>query len=196
MAGFATTCLIVLYQPFNTFFFGIDMVLDFKPMLLFALYFYLLKMSDFIANYKWAMGLFWEARKPAVCESILNVLLNYILGKFFGVIGILSATLISIFFCDFIWASTIPFRYYFKFSWIKKYFFRHILYGVVTSVLAFVIYILCSFISLSPILEITIKLLICLVVYNSLYILIYKKTSMFKESVPWILKVFGLKRSC
>ena len=194
LVGFASTCMLVLYQPFTVCFYGNDMLLPFSSMLLFVLYFYLLKMSDLIATYKWAKGLFWEARFPAICETLLNIVLNYTLGKYFGIIGILTATLISIFLCDFIWSTTVPFRYYFKKEWLKDYFIKHLLYLLLNCVFATIIFFICYCIRLPLMAEIIVRLIICCVVFNLFYIICYKKTNIYQTSISWIMKIFHLDR--
>ena len=76
---------------------GEDLMFPFLVVALIAVYFYMLKVGDIRAMYSDAAGLWWENRYRAIIESVVNIVLNYFLGKIWGVYGIILATLISLF---------------------------------------------------------------------------------------------------
>ena len=98
LAGCCTVCLLCLYQPFTKIAFGKDMMFPFPVVILFCVYFYVLKMGDIRAIYSDACGLWWENRWRNILEALANLVLNFIFGNLWGVYGIISATLISLFF--------------------------------------------------------------------------------------------------
>jgi len=95
IGGWFAICLLCLYQPFTELAWKKDMLLPFGAAALFAVYFYVLKMGDIRHVYVSAKGLWWENRYRAIAEALGNLVLNYILGKYFGIYGILAATLIT-----------------------------------------------------------------------------------------------------
>lgn len=91
---------------------GEDMMLPFGMAVLFMMYFYVLKMGDIRGLFVDAAGLWWEQRWRAIAETLANLVLNIALGWYFGVWGIVAATLISLFCINFCWGSRIVFDCY------------------------------------------------------------------------------------
>ena len=96
IAGWMTCCLACLYQPFMNIWVGRNLMLSLLNMFLFCLYFYCLQMGVIRGVYYDAAGLWWYGKFRAFSEAILNIVLNIVLGKFFGITGIIVATLISL----------------------------------------------------------------------------------------------------
>ncbi|MEA4973970.1 hypothetical protein SDC9_63983 [bioreactor metagenome] len=115
-----TTCLVGLYQPFMKIWVGIENTLSTGMAVLFCLYFFVQTMGDIVYVYRMAAGLWWGDRIRPIVESIANVALNIILVKYFGLYGVISATILTLFFINFFWGSEILFKYYFKMS-IREY---------------------------------------------------------------------------
>ena len=122
IGGWCAICLLCMYQPFMEIWMGKDMLLPMSAAVMFSMYFYMLKLGDVQSMYSSANGLWWEQRYRALCETALNLTLNILLGKYFGVHGIILATMISLMTCNYIWGSCILFRHYFSFTWLKQYF--------------------------------------------------------------------------
>ena len=190
VAGWFTTCLLCLYQPFMKIWVGSQLMYPIDCVILICLYFYVLRMSDIRYVYELAKGLWWENRYRSIAEATSNLILNYILGKYFGVYGIISATLISIFFINFLYGTRIIFKYYFIGQNIKGYFVGQAKYASVTFIVCCVTYFICNFI-FEGISGFAIKIVICLILPNVLYLVIYRKTKIYKESIPWLINRFG-----
>lgn len=194
LSGWATICMIVLYQPFIELAFGEKYLFSFAVVIEFSIYFYVLRMGDIRGLYSDAAGLWWENRYRAIAESIANIVLNIVLVKFWGVHGIIIATLISLFFINFILGSQIVFKYYFKNGKAEEYFKYHGIYFTVTAVVAVVTIMICNKINVGFVAGMLIKLTICCFVPTILYILIYRKTKIYKEAMPWILDKYKLDK--
>ena len=63
ISGVCTVCLLCLYQPFMVLWMGQDNLLPISSVILFCMYFYLLKMGDMQSVYYNAAGLWWHYRK-------------------------------------------------------------------------------------------------------------------------------------
>ena len=113
-AGWCTICLICLYQPFMKLWVGKKLMFPNVVAIAFGIYFYALEMGVVRGVYSDAAGLWWENRYRAIVETIANLILNYILVKCFGILGIIVATLISLLVINFGFGSQIVFKYYFK----------------------------------------------------------------------------------
>lgn len=188
LSGWCTVCLLCLYQPFTELAFGKEMLFPFPVVILFCLYFYVLKMGDIRGVYSDACGLWWENRWRAIVESALNLGLNFVLGKYFGVSGIIVATLISLFFINFLWGSSIIYKHYFTKIKISEYYLSHLFYAIVTGIICLITLKTCSIITITGIAEIIIKSIICVIIPNILYLLIYFKVPEFNKAKNWLLK--------
>lgn len=182
ISGWCSVCLICLYQPFMKIWMGNDMLFPISTVILLTVYFYILKMGDILSSYTQATGLWYEGRYRALIETIFNILLNFLLGKFFGVNGIVLATIISLFLFNFCYGTSIMFKYYFIGLSMKKYFMRHLLYVLVTVFCCIVTYVLCDFIKFRGIVELISKAILCCVIPNCIYMFVYRRYDMYKES--------------
>ena len=189
LSGWLTICLVCLYQPFMKIWMGQEYMYPFSVVVLLCIYFYSLKMGDIRAAYSDAKGLWWENRYRAIAESIMNILLNFVLGKLLGIHGIILGTLISLLVINFGYGSQILFKYYFDEHTVREYFGKHFVYAIVTSCIAVVTYFVVMFIKLDNVVGLGIKAIICVVVPNIIYFLIYRKTKIFSESVILFEKI-------
>jgi O-antigen/teichoic acid export membrane protein len=193
--GWCTVCMFCLYQPFMNIWMrgNASLILDNFNMTLFCIYFYAITMNNTRNLYLEGYGLFWECRIWYLVEAIANLLLNFILGYFFGITGILLATIITIFFFNFIARNRILFKSYFRCS--KKYFYLdHLLYIIVMLVAAAITYAICFVIPLNGWLGLFVKACICIVVPNLILLLIYFKNPLFKLSLSFVKNVLKIKK--
>lgn len=187
LTGWCTVCLSCLYQPFIQIVFGNNMLFSYGVVILFCIYFYVREMGNIRSVYSDAVGLWWENRYRALIETGANIILNYILGKKFGIYGIISATLISLFFINFIWGSNIIYKYYFKKIKIFEYYLLSFLYMIVTLGACLLSYYFCSKIQMNNIIGLVLKFIICTLISNTVFYLIYRKTKLFNISINWVL---------
>ena len=189
LAGIATVCMLCLYQPFIVLWMGRKCVLPFSIVVLMCIYFYVLKMGDMRATYSDAAGLWWENRYRALSETIANILLNIILGKFFGLVGIILATLISLFVINYLYGSQILFNFYFTDISVFDYFKKNTVYLITTCVAGLLSLKITDLIKFNGIIGILAKLVLCLIVTNLIYVLFFFRTKHFKESCLFVKTV-------
>lgn len=127
LAAFFCMCSSCIYQPFMRLWLGKDLMLPFSSMILFCIYFYVNQLSQIRSVYSEAGGLWWYFRYWTVGEMLANLVLNIFLGKYFGVNGILIATIITAFFSSFVGLSVITYKRLFKKS-PMDYFYKNMLY--------------------------------------------------------------------
>ena len=152
-------------------------------------------MIDIRTMYSDAVGLWWENRFRAIIESISNLVLNFVLVQIWGIYGIIISTLISLFFVNFIAGSQIVFKHYFKNGKLFEFFALHGKYILVTAIVGVITFFVCRFIKIDGITGLAIKAVICLLVPNILYFLIYCSTKDFKISKQWIIGYIKNARS-
>ena len=191
ISGIATVMLLCLYQPFMKLWMGEKMLLKFSSVILISLYFYILKMGDIRGTYSDAIGLWWENRYRAIGETLTNIVLNYLLGKMFGINGIILATLISLFTINFMYGSSILFKKYFGSKRFLKYLSSQLRYFLATSIAAFLSFSICELVPLNGLYEIVVRFIVSFFITNVVYILLYNKTKNYLNAQSFILKLLG-----
>ena len=192
VSGWLAVCLACLYQPLMQLWMGAENMFPYEIVILFCIYFYALKMGDVRALYSDAKGLWYENRFRTIAESATNIILNAVLGYFFGVPGIIIATLISLLIIGFGYGSQILFKHYFVHEKVSKYFLQHATYALITIVVGVVTYFVCSLINLEGAWGLVAKAAVCVALPNLMYLIIYRNTRIYKESAKFIKKLYSL----
>lgn len=178
IVGFCAICLFCLYQPFMNTWVGQDMVFPKVTMILFCFYFYINNLAQIRSVYSEAAGLWWHFKYLTIGEMIANIVLNFGLGIYMGVNGILLATIITAFLGSFVGCSVITYKKLFKKS-PMIYFVRNAFYMLVTLIGAFFINRVVENVPIGGVAGLLVKALICGVlalVYLSLVYLTNKRT--------------------
>lgn len=200
ISGVCVVCLLCLYQPFMIIWVGKDNLLPMSSVVLFCIYFFLLKMGDMQSVYYNAAGLWWHYRKCTIIEAILNLTLNFVLGKVWGLNGIIAGTLISLFLVNFLYAERLVFKYYFKNDKVLEFYLHQIKYATVTAMTCFFTYQICRFVTNIwddeyGIKTLIIRGIICLIFSNIIYLLVYCRSEEFHSAYTWISRKLR-KESC
>lgn len=232
LAGWATICLLCLYQPFIRLWLGGvftvavgegltrgnvaasgSLMLRMPEVVALCLYFYLLKAGDMRWIYHQGAGLWWKARYIVIAEIICNVVLNILLAKYWGVMGIILATLISLFFINFLGGAWILFKEYFQNGKLGEFFADQALYFAVTVVIAALCLYVCEGISglvwmsgwlkgagnagqmkLFELAGLLARLLFCTLVSVAGYFLFYHHTARYQDAKEWVKSRYNLLR--
>ena len=194
IAGWCSICFLNLYQPFIALSFGKNMLLDMPVVWLFCIYFYVMEMGVVRGVYAEAAGLWWETRYVYITETIINLVLNYLLVQWIGVAGIIIATITSLLFVNFILGSRIVFRCYFRNGKVGTYLLQHAKYAAVTLITAVLSTLLISRVPGEGIASFILKGMLCVCVPNIVYLVIYYRTKEYRESVGWMLGLLGLSK--
>ena len=202
LAGWAVICMLCLYQPFMRLWVGPDLMLGMPEVVALCLYFYVLKMGDLRWIYFEGAGLWWKARYIVIAEIIANIVLNLLLAKYWGVLGIILATLISLFFINFIGEAWILFNEYFKNDKLHVFFADQAKYFLVTAAVGVVCFYACEVVTIGTgipnkgveVLYLMLRLLICTVVTILLYYLVYHRTSKYLDAKDWLCKRYRAMR--
>lgn len=186
ISGWCTICLFCLFQPFMKIWMGEDLLFPMVDVALLCLYFYSLTLGDVRSQYSAATGLFWQNRHYVLTEAVMNIVLNYFLGKWLGVRGIILATWLTIFFINFLWGASVIYKYYFTNFNVLYYYKKQLWYLFVIAVVALITYYLSSFISINLYSDFILILLLCIVLPNLLLYLFYRKSSEFADSILFL----------
>ena len=179
--GTCTVCLFCAYQPFMKMWVGYENMASSILPLLMCLYFFLFCSVGIISQYWEAAGLFWENRIRFIIEAITNLVLNIILVQFWGLNGIISATIVSMFFATNILGPQISFKYYFKDCNIWGYYKKQIIYLMITVIMCALCYWGCSKIYIEGIHGLLTKCVLCGMFSLSANALLFSKTPEFNK---------------
>ncbi len=192
LCGFCTVCLLVLYQPFMRLWMGEDRMFGDGAVIAFSIYFYVWTMGDIKSQYADARGIWWKDRVRALTESLCNVLLNWVLVRTFGVVGVILATAVSILLVGFPWSVHILFKDYFGLSRLPGYLGAQLMFASVTALSSCLTWYASTLLPWEGFIGLAAKILLCLALPNLIYFLCYRKTSYFRGALPLIRSV--LKR--
>ena len=193
LGAWCTVCLLCLYQPFMKMWAGDKFVASFPIVILFCIYFYITQMGQVRSMYANAAGLWWEFRNFEIAEMIGNIILNFTLGYFFGMLGILIATIVTVFLCSIIGLTNVTYKCYFRCS--SKYFYlESFKYIIITCCVSAVTYFICNLIHVSELPGLVIKGVICLIIPNLLISLMLLWNKRYRTYIIDIFNSFFSKR--
>ena len=144
IAGWATACMLCLYQPFIKIWLGKNMMLEFPVVIGLCAYFYILKSGDIRWVYGEGRGLWYENRFIMIGEALVNTVLNILFCKIMGVLGIILATVISVFFTNYFFCPRLLFKLYFQNGKLKEYRIDHVCYGITMAMTAGFSWVICE----------------------------------------------------
>ena len=123
---FCCTCLVSMFQPFISFWAGNDSLLPFSSVILFALYFFIVKIKTVGLLFKDAAGL-WEKDvvKPYI-QVVIDLVIDLVLLRTIGINGAIISSIVCMLF-GYFYETVVVFRYCFKKS-PKHYYFSTALY--------------------------------------------------------------------
>lgn len=181
-ATIAIACFMSLYQPFMTIWAGKDYLLPFFMVVLFSLYFFLIVMQDLSCAYKDAAGIWHEDRFRPLIAGVVNLILNILLVRKWGLPGILLSTIISYIFIAMPWVIHNLFKLVFKRSPIE--YVVQIVKGLFLAlIIGFLSNKLCSYISIHGIVGLIIRFAVSFTVSNGVLFAVYRKSDLFRKMI-------------
>ena len=181
--GFCAICLLVLLNHFiGSIWLTENYLFSFPIVLLIVVNFYLTGMRQSVLTFRDAMGLYWYDRHKPIAESLINLIVSIALAKPLGIVGIFIGTFVSsITTC--VWIEPfVLFKHGFR-SEVRPYFARYGLHAAITAVIGFATWWLCSLLPSGGLLPFLGKLVICAIVPNLGYYLVYGRTEEFRYAI-------------
>ena len=183
LTGWASLCMLCLYQNFMYLWMGEENMLGMDMVVLFCVYFYLSQIRRTVVIFKNAAGMWWNDRfKPYISMGV-DLLLDLFLIRMIGVKGAIISSIVCVGIIESPWETIVLFRDYFNIS-VKKYIIRLFVYSLINIGIISLVYLLCELlVSGAGISSIILRMLICLGSV-ALFMAIYWKT---KECQSWRL---------
>ncbi len=158
--------------------YGAEYVLPMRIPLIIAINSFTIGMLQACYTYKSTLGLFQYGQYLLFFTGIINLFFDIIFGKILGVFGIYLATLIARL-CTNLWYE--PYAVY-KYGLKKNplfYLVRYCQFLVILIIAGIISWLLCDLCKFSVTLNVLLKLIICSVVPNGIFILIFRNTEEF-----------------
>lgn len=190
---FCCSCFLALYQPFMELWVGRELMLAYPAVIWFTVYFYINEQIQLLITYKDAAGIWHADRFRPLVTSVANLILNIIFVHFWGIYGVLMATVISRLAIGIPWIINNLFTTLFEREKMMDYAKRMISYAIVATALCAITTILCHLILSSPIVQLAIRSVIVCFVPNVLIVLIYRRTEEFQQSIILLDKMMKYK---
>lgn len=126
IGGFISMIIYFQIDSFISVWIGEEYVLDPLIVLAMSILFLLSQIRVPVENFKNAYGLFEDVWAP-VAEMLLNLVISFVFGYYYGIVGILLGSLISVFVIVILWKPYYLYRRAFKLS-VWKYWNVHLKY--------------------------------------------------------------------
>lgn len=183
IAGFCSVCLLCIYQPFMELWVGKDLMLSLSAVVCFVVYFFVRQFNALFNLYKDASGMWHEDRYRPLAAALTNLALNLILVQFIGIYGILLSTVLAILCVGMPWLLHNLFTVIFDKKHMWPYIGRLAKYCLVVFFSCVATYFICSRINFSLIPTILIRGVICIIVPNAIYFLVFRKTEEYNQAL-------------
>ena len=194
MYSFIAVSLLCLFNPFIELWVGREYLFGFDIVCIIVINFYIAGMRKSVLTFREASGLFYKDRWKSVFEAIINLGTSIVLAIYFGTFGVFLGTFISsITVC--VWVEPlILYKYGFKEKLIE-YFKLYFMYAFITIATCALTYYLCSLIHLGRVVSFILKAVLCLIIPNTINIIIFRKTEQYNYFKNLIKKLISkLKR--
>lgn len=187
---FAFCCCACLFQPFMKIWMGEENLLPNTTMLILCFYFYMYNLQPAVSIYKNAAGIWWQDRVRPILSALANIILNIILVHIWGINGVIIASIVTGMFINIPFSSYYLFRNYLKIDF-WKYILERIIYMIIGIVICSCTYIICNWLPhISDFCDLCIRLSVCLVIPNLLFLIIYSITNKLNQIIRFTKSVF------
>ncbi len=176
--GFASICLFALYNPFISLYFGSQYT--FVPIIVVAIVLNFLSdgLSQTVTVYKDACGLFWKGKIRPIISAILNLVISIILVRPLGILGVILGTILSRYLVTWWFDGMLVCRNVFEES-PARYYFVYLKYLITIIINGIITYFVVDFVRIPSIFGLVVKVMICLILPNLLFLICFYKTPSF-----------------
>ncbi len=188
--SFFSILLCIVIEPFIKIWIGSEYLLGKSVLIILMIIFYERGMRNAITTVKTTAGVFQEDRYAPLCQAVINLFASIILVKYVGIAGVFIGTLISVLLVPFWTTPYLVFKKVFN-KTVKIYYLKYLYYFIIGIGTYFLTNFICSFILLNQMYSLVLKLIICMVIPNLVYIFIFYKTEEFKYLLDIFKNIVG-----
>ncbi len=184
---FCSVCFLVLFNDFITLWVGKEFVFGMLTVIIIVVNFFMPGSITTVAIYRDTTGLFRQTKYVFLITATINLVLSVLLGKVFGLFGILLATAISRLLTNMWYEPLVLFKLYFQKS-AGIYFKRQALYWVIAVACSAITYAISSTISTISVPNLVLKLMICIIVPNVIILILFLRSNEYKYIHQHVIK--------
>lgn len=186
IAGICTVCFLGLYQPFMELWVGKELMLDFRVVICFCIYYFIYEINQLLNTYKDAAGIWHEDRFRPLITSLVNLTMNIVLVQFWGIYGVILSTVLSMLLVGMPWLVHNLFSFLFDKKQLYDYLEHIVRYTIIVFFSCLISYLLCNCFVAKGWLVLIIRGIICFSIPNLIYFIMYNKTAEFKQCLHLI----------
>jgi len=187
--GVSAISFVILSNDFIILWIGNGYTLPLSVAIMIAINFFMVGLQSTIWTFKSTYGFFHQGKYFVIGTAILNLAFSFLLGHYWGLFGILLATALARLLTNFWYDPYIVFKLGLKINplvYLKKL----VNYVLVISFAGLLTYYVASFCNVNPLINLLIKLGLCLIIPNAIIFLLYKNTKSFKKGMIIFLTSF------
>ena len=183
ISGVCSCCLLCLYQPFMEFWVGKKLMLSISAVACFVIYFFTRQINALFNMYKDASGMWHEDKFRPLVAAVVNLLLNLILVQFINIYGVILSTVLSILCIGMPWLLHNLFTVIFEKKNMLLFLKKLFLYCLVVFISCVISYCICNLVKGNLIIIILVRGVICCIIPNAIYFIVYKKTKEYQDAL-------------
>ena len=192
ISGFCICCFACLYQPFMEIWVGKENMLSFSFVVCLCVYFFVKQINSLLNLYKDAAGIWHEDRFRPLVTALTNLGMNLVMVQFWGLYGILLSTVLSMLIVGMPWLLHNLFTVLFRKS-AREFLVKMLQYMFVSAIVCAVCIGVCSFIKIGLIPTIIIRGIICCILSNIVFYIIYRRFPEFEQVKALVLAMLPRK---
>lgn len=183
ISGWCCCCFLCLFQPFMELWVGKSYMLNFNAVISFCIYFFVFEINQLLNTYKDAAGIWRKDRFRPLVTALTNLTLNLLSVKFMGIYGVIFSTVISMVFIGMPWLLGNLFDSLFGRKQIMDYVKKIFIYAFGVVISCACTYEICTLFCTNLLQTMLIRSLLCCVIPNCIFLLFYRKTKEYKQSL-------------
>lgn len=177
--GWASIGIFVVSTDIVNVMFGVEYILPISIPFVIALNFYMVGIQNAVWTFGNTLGLFRQGRYLQIVTAAINLFCSIWLGKKWGLFGILIATAIARLFTGTWYDAFKLYKYGFERS-VLPYYRKRLLYLGILIIAGGICYLLSSLVSFSIWGNVAIKFIICCIVPNLIFLIIFYQSKEFQ----------------
>lgn len=183
IAGFCSCCFLNLFQPFMRIWVGEGLMLKYTAVVCFVVYYFIYEVNQLLNLYKDAGGIWHEDRFRPLATALANLGMNVVLVQFWGIYGVLLSTVLSMLFVGMPWLFHNLFTTLFEKKQLSSYLRRLLFYFIISMGVCVMSVLICKQINCGNWGTLFLRLIICLIIPNFSFIIIYHNKIEYKETL-------------
>jgi len=179
ISAFCSICFFVLFKDFITLWIGSRFLLSTPTVIAIILNFYMPGTMRTVSVFRDTTGMFRRTKYVYLLTCVINLILSVLMGRVWGISGILFATILARLLTNFWWEPRVLMKHYFHRP-MAQYFVRQaVLFGFALIALLGT-YFVAMLLHVSPLVDFAYKAAVCAILPNAVFFVILRNNSEFR----------------